>query len=118
MEQPSLTAGLARLAGEFIEPKCEGKVSIIGERELGSKVAVESTVRPTPPIPNPLPSCTPSSSGVGVGGVGVRGGAGIGKLDAMAALYQVRGIMSNSRGDRASCCFVDFQQLGANIQSD
>ena len=77
------------LAGELrddcIEPKCEEKVSFNGERELGSKVTVESTVWPTPPIPSPPPSCN-SSSGIGVGGVGVRGGAGIGKFEAIAAV--------------------------------
>ena len=79
-----LNAGLATLAGEFIEefidPKRVGKVSIIGDKALGSNVMVERTVRETPSIPRLL-SC---SSGIGVGGVGVRGGAGIGRLKAIS----------------------------------
>lgn len=89
--EPSLRAGLVTLAGEFIlvskEPKRDGNVSVIGDSELGSNVMVESTVRPTPPVPSPPPSCV-SSSGMGVGGVGVRGGAGIGRLEAIAAVYR------------------------------
>ena len=87
--EPSLNVGLVKLAGELevdrIEPKRVGKVSVMGEREFGSKLKVESTVPPTPPIPSPAPSCI-SSPGMGVGGVGVRGGSGTGRLDAIAVV--------------------------------
>ena len=80
--EPSLDAGVRILAGEFIEefiePKRPEKVSVIGDRESGSKVIVECTVLSAPPIPSPW-----CSSGMGVGGVGVRGGAGIGRLEAI-----------------------------------
>ena len=95
---PSLSAGLLMLAGEFIDefmdPNRFGKVSMIGDKALGSKVMVERTVLETPSIPSPL-SC---SSGIGVGGVGVRGGAGIGRLEAIVAVYVPRGII-RSCGD-------------------
>lgn len=91
------------LIDEFMEPKRPENVSVIGDRELESKVIVEYTVRSTPPIPSP-PSCC--SSGIGVGGVGVRGGAGMGRLEAIAAIYRVRIIMractklySNCKGE-------------------
>ena len=58
-----------------------GKFSSMGDRELGSKAALAGELRyPSRLIP-PFPWFESSSSG---GGVGVRGGAGIGKLDAMA----------------------------------
>ena len=82
----SLNAGLSPLPvedrGEAIEPNRPEKVSVMGERELGSKVIVERTVRETPSIPRPEVLC---SSTTGVGGVGVRGGAGMGRLEAIAA---------------------------------
>lgn len=57
-----------------------GKFSSMGERELGSNDALAGELRkPSRPIPLPFPWY--SSSG---GGVGVRGGSGIGRLDAMA----------------------------------
>jgi len=81
----SLKAG--ELIEEFIDPKCAlpGNVSVRGDNELGSNVIVESTVRPSPN------GCGVSSSspGRGVGGVGVRGGAGIGRLEAIAISRKV-----------------------------
>jgi hypothetical protein len=68
--------------GDPIDPKRPGNVSIIGDKALGSKVIVERTVCCVPSIPKP----SSGSSGIGVGGVGVRGGAGIGRLDAIAAV--------------------------------
>jgi hypothetical protein len=112
--EPSLSAGLRTLAGEFIEefiePKCPGKVSVIGDREFGSKVIDECTVRSTPPIPSPPPSCC--SSGIGVGGVGVRGGAGIGRLEAISAAYGARGIMRAS-AKVFLCCNGQEERIGA-----
>lgn len=55
-----------------------GKFSSMGDKELGSKANLAGELR-NPSRFIPLPSS--SSSG---GGVGVRGGAGIGRLDAMA----------------------------------
>lgn len=82
-------AGLLKLlpedgSGDAIEPNRPGKISAIGDNELGFQVRVECTVRP-PSIPIPIPS---GSSGIGVGGVGVRGGAGMGKLEAIVAVYR------------------------------
>jgi hypothetical protein len=65
--------------GEPIEPK-RGKESVFGERALGLNVRVEETVW-TPFTPKPS-----GSSGMGVGGVGVRGGAGMGRWEAMIAV--------------------------------
>jgi len=67
---------------EFIDPNraLPGNTSFIGESALGSKVIVERTVCGMPSIPR----AAFSSSGIGVGGVGVRGGAGIGRLEAIA----------------------------------
>jgi hypothetical protein len=66
---------------ESIEPNRPGNAPVIGERALGSKVTVELTIWGRPLIFKP----EWSSSGMGVGGVGVLGGAGIGRLEAMAA---------------------------------
>lgn len=58
-----------------------GKFSSMGDKELGSKANLAGELRnPSRFIPFPLPSWSSSSGG----GVGVRGGAGIGRLDAMA----------------------------------
>jgi hypothetical protein len=67
---------------EVMEPKRPEKVSTIGDKELGSKRSVECTVRLVPSILRP----SSGSSGIGVGGVGVRGGAGMGRLEAIAAV--------------------------------
>lgn len=54
-----------------------------GDKVLGSKVMFElAYCFDTPSIPRP-PS---SSSAIGVGGEGVRGGAGIGRLEAISAV--------------------------------
>lgn len=77
--------GLKILAGEgiaeSIEPKRPENEPAMGDRELGSKVIVELSICGMPLILSP----EGSSSGLGVGGVGVRGGAGIGRLEAMFA---------------------------------
>lgn len=67
---------------EFIDPyrALPGNVSTMGDKELGSKMTVDRTLRPTPSMPRAVSS----SSVLGVGGVGVRGAAGIGRLEAMA----------------------------------
>lgn len=78
--------------GDAIPPNRLGNESLIGDRAFGSKVTVVRIVW-GPPLP-PKPSS--GSSGIGVGGVGVLGGAGIGRLDAMADLYEVRGSMRES----------------------
>ena len=77
---PSLRAG--EFIEEFMDPKraLPGKVSVIGDKAFGSNVIVESTVCGAPSIPRDASS----SPGMGVGGVGVRGGAGIGRLEAIA----------------------------------
>jgi hypothetical protein len=54
----------------------------MGDKALGSNASVERTMPDAPLIPRPV-SC---SSGIGVGGVGVRGGAGMGRLEAIVAL--------------------------------
>jgi len=74
--------------GELMEPNRVGKVSAMGERAFGSKEVFDCTVRETPSIPGPPSSCSP---GIGVGGVGVRGGAGIGRLEAIEAVVSVSG---------------------------
>jgi hypothetical protein len=74
--------------GELMEPNRVGKVSAMGERAFGSKEVFECTVRETPSIPSPPSSCSP---GIGVGGVGVRGGAGIGRLEAIEAVVSISG---------------------------
>ncbi len=79
--------------GDAIDPKRLGKVSLRVERELESKVIVEWSVRGPPLIPRP----SSGSSGIGVGGVGVRGGAGIGRLEAIAAVYGSRRSMCRGR---------------------
>jgi hypothetical protein len=68
--------------GEAMEPNDPGNVSTIGDKALGSKTSDERTVRLVPSIPRP----SSGSSGIGVGGVGVRGGAGMGRLEAIAAV--------------------------------
>lgn len=79
-----LRVGLRMLAGEgiaeSIDPNRPGKFALSGERALVSKVMVEVAVCGMPLILKP----DGSSSGLGVGGVGVRGGAGIGRLEAIA----------------------------------
>lgn len=65
---------------ESIDPKRPGNVPAIGDRELASKVTEEWTIWGRPLIFKP-----DSSSGTGVGGVGVLGGAGMGRLEAMTA---------------------------------
>lgn len=80
-----LTDGLKVPAGEGIaepiEPKRSGNVPVMGDRELGLKAIVELGTCGMPLILSP----EGSSSGLGVGGVGVRGGAGIGRPEAMFA---------------------------------
>ena len=76
--------GVARCETESLGPRVaycfEGKVADIGESAFGSN--------PNPPAdsspsnPRPTGSCGASSSG---GGVGVRGGSGIGRFEAMTA---------------------------------
>ena len=78
--------------GELMELKRPGNTSNMGDRESGSKVTVECIVRGFPPIPRP----SSGSSGMGVGGVGVLGGAGVGRLDAMATFHGPRGSMGRS----------------------
>jgi hypothetical protein len=56
----------------------------MGDKVFGSNVMVECNVRDLSP-----PMLYSGSSGIGVGGVGVLGGAGIGRCDAMAAIYVV-----------------------------
>lgn len=67
-----------------VEPRrLSGKFSSIGERQEGSKMPLTGElVNPSRLIPELL-SCSSSSGG----GVGVRGGAGIGRLDAIAATF-------------------------------
>ena len=78
--------------GEPIDPNRGEKVSELGERALRSKERCGGgAARDPPSIPNPGPgapySYLGSPSGVGDGGVGVRGGAGIGILEAMVASW-------------------------------
>lgn len=56
-----------------------GKFSSMGDKEFGSKADFAGELR-KPSRFIPLLSCSSSSGG----GVGVRGGSGIGRLDAMA----------------------------------
>lgn len=65
-------------------PYRPGKTSLIGDKVFGSNVIVECNVRDLSP-----PMLYSGSSGIGVGGVGVLGGAGIGRWDAIAAIYVV-----------------------------
>lgn len=78
--------------GEAIDPNLDAKVSTFGDRALGSYVMVERTVRAVRSIPR----ASSVSSGIGVGGVGVRGGAGMGRLDAIAAVKCTQGSMRRS----------------------
>jgi hypothetical protein len=84
---PSFKEGVDGIAdagiGDPIDPKRPGNTSVIGDKELGSKLIEETSVRREPTIPRP----SSGSSGIGVGGVGVRGGAGIGRLEAIVAVY-------------------------------
>ena len=64
---------------ESIEPNRPGNVAIMGESAFGSKETVELIIWGRPLMFKP----EASSSGIGVGGVGVLGGAGIGRLEAM-----------------------------------
>lgn len=80
-ELTSLIAGDGN--AESIDPNL-GKVALIGEREFPSKLSVEITVWEIPLIPSP----EGGSSGIGVGGVGVRGGAGMGRLEAIAVVIR------------------------------
>ncbi len=69
--------------GDPIEPKLlNGNVAVIGESAFVSKEMLELTIWFAPLISN-----VSLLSGMGVGGVGVRGGAGIGRLEAMADIY-------------------------------
>lgn len=71
-----------------------GERAAVGSRELGSKLIVERTVASPPPPPSP--QLDSSSSGRGVGGVGVLGGAGIGRLEAIVAV-RCRGSWESAR---------------------
>jgi len=95
---PIEPSGKLRLVGEFnefiaefrdalIEPSLAlpGEASSTGDSVLGSKKMEDRTVRGMPLIPRPASS---SSSGRGVGGVGVRGGRGMGRLEAISASKQ------------------------------
>lgn len=83
--------------GEFIAPNRGEKVSEEeGERalrsrnnRLGGGAARDAPSIPNPDAPNWAPYC---SSGVGDGGVGVRGGAGMGNPDAIVAICEDGGI--------------------------
>jgi hypothetical protein len=77
--------------GDVIDPNRPENVSVFGDSVFGSQETVEYTVRSAPPIPNPS-----GSSGSGVGGVGVRGGAGIGRLEAIVADYRFLKSMGRS----------------------
>jgi hypothetical protein len=98
---PSLNAGLVARAGEsideFIVPKraLAGKNSFIGDNESGSKEVVKCKVRGS--------RRAASSSSIGVGGVGVRGGAGIGRLEAIGAVYDLDVSCEGLQGTGVSC---------------
>lgn len=77
-------AGLSGFEGdatfEDIDPtRPEGKLSSIGDKAFGSNVIFVGEIWETPSKPRPA-MCSGSSGG----GVGVRGGMGIGRLNAMA----------------------------------
>lgn len=91
-------AGLSGLAGDAVaDPSAPylpiGKFSTIGDSALGSKDVLIGEVM-TPSKPNPPGGY--SSSG---GGVGVRGGAGIGKVVAMANNADAMSGRDSSRSD-------------------
>lgn len=64
-------------------PNLPGKTSLMGDNVFGSNCMVEYNVR------DPSPTLYSGSSGIGVGGVGVLGGAGIGRCEAMTTSYVV-----------------------------
>lgn len=65
-------------------------VSLMGDNVFESYDTCDCSVCDAiPPMPRPYSG----SSGIGVGGVGVLGGAGMGRSDAMTAIYMVRYIM-------------------------
>ena len=76
--------GVARCETESLGPRVayclDGKVADIGESAFGSNPS--PPVDSSPSSPRPTGSCGASSSG---GGVGVRGGSGIGRFEAMTA---------------------------------
>jgi hypothetical protein len=82
--------------GEFMDPNFEGKVALVGDKELELKKTFEWIVRGPPSIPR----SSSVSSGIGVGGVGVLGGAGIGRLEAIANVYCLRMGIRRSAGDK------------------
>ena len=107
-----LSAGLALLAGEgiveFMDPKRLEKTSNVGDKALRSMVMVEFMLLETPSIPRPLSF----SSGIGVGGLGVRGGAGIGRLEAIIIFYMLRGIMRSFADlSTVSLAMVDARKM-------
>lgn len=69
-----------------MDPNRVEKVATVGDREFASKKTFECIALGPPSIPRP----SSVSSGIGVGGVGVRGGAGIGRLEAIADVYRLR----------------------------
>lgn len=88
--------------GELIDPNRPRDASVIGYRALGSKETEERTDRRPLLIPSsPDRSVATGSSEIGEGGVGVRGGAGIGRLEAMLIIYElrIRRIMKTVRGE-------------------
>lgn len=78
-----------------------GKFSSMGDKELGSKANLAGELRKASRF-IPLPSWSSSSGG----GVGVRGGAGIGRLDAIAAVRWSR---------RATCSGSEEEALIDNV---
>jgi hypothetical protein len=84
--------------GEAIDPNLDEKVAAVGDNVFGSKLMLEFMVRGPPSIPRP----SSGSSGIGVGGVGVLGGAGIGRREAMAGIYRLWNGMREGFEDRGT----------------
>jgi hypothetical protein len=87
----TLNAELA-LAGESIElaglkRSPPEMYPVIGDSDVGLKPAAERTYRGMQSIRSVVSSC--SVSAVGVGGVGVRGGSGMGRLEAIGVTIAV-----------------------------
>lgn len=76
-----LSVGVGKPDEEGEPPNRPGKTSLMGDNVFGSNCMFEYSVRDAFPMPSS------GSSGIGVGGVGVLGGAGIGRCDAIAAIY-------------------------------